>query len=202
MEYAYGVLGRRKGQRSCKRIAPRFFNAGARVHFVAVSVAVSAAAVVIVSFYCYLLWPPRFVFVVFCHLLLSKAPCYPRVPRNSGALFPTRKCHMLVVPYRFCRALRSMLWRVLKCEMLKIPRRRAHRPQEEEMYFCEETGEFIHPIFFDSHEEAREVRANSTDAEVCEASAQCVPAACGLSVTLNAGVTKRPMRHPGAADTT
>ncbi|CAN0508150.1 unnamed protein product, partial [Ectocarpus sp. 12 AP-2014] len=30
--------------------------------------------------------------------------------------------------------------------------------EEEDMYFCEETGEFIHPIFFDSHEEAREVR--------------------------------------------
>ena len=32
------------------------------------------------------------------------------------------------------------------------------------MYFCEETGEFIHPIFFDSQEEAREVRATSSSA--------------------------------------
>jgi len=47
-------------------------------------------------------------------------------------------------------------------------------PQEEDMYYCEETGEFIHPIFFDSQEEAREVRTNSfsatssdPDAEVC-----------------------------------
>ncbi|CBN78142.1 hypothetical protein Esi_0100_0046 [Ectocarpus siliculosus] len=36
--------------------------------------------------------------------------------------------------------------------------------EEEDMYFCEETGEFIHPIFFDSQEEAREVRATSSSA--------------------------------------
>lgn len=49
-----------------------------------------------------------------------------------------------------------------------------NRLKEEDMYFCEETGEFIHPIFFDSQEEAREVRATSSsvtssdpDAEVC-----------------------------------
>lgn len=35
------------------------------------------------------------------------------------------------------------------------------------MYYCEETGEFIHPIFFDAEEEAREVRADSTNQEVC-----------------------------------
>lgn len=51
------------------------------------------------------------------------------------------------------------------------------------MYFCEETGEFIHPIFFDSHEEAREVRANSTDVEVCDAEAACAPFECGLVLT-------------------
>lgn len=28
------------------------------------------------------------------------------------------------------------------------------------MYYCEETKEFIHPIFFDSEEEAREVKAD------------------------------------------
>ena len=35
------------------------------------------------------------------------------------------------------------------------------------MYFCEETGEFIHPVFFDAEEEAREVRAASANDEVC-----------------------------------
>lgn len=42
------------------------------------------------------------------------------------------------------------------------------------MYYCEETGEFIHPIFFDAQQEAREVRENSSsaassdpDVEVC-----------------------------------
>ncbi|CAM9260983.1 unnamed protein product, partial [Ectocarpus sp. 13 AM-2016] len=36
--------------------------------------------------------------------------------------------------------------------------------EEEDMYFCEETGEFIHPIFFDCQDEAREVRATSSSA--------------------------------------
>lgn len=69
------------------------------------------------------------------------------------------------------------------------------------MYFCEETGEFIHPIFFDSHEEAREVRANSTDGEVCEAAVAFAPAEYGFAPTIDAGVTGRPMRRPAAADT-
>ena len=59
------------------------------------------------------------------------------------------------------------------------------------MYFCEETGEFIHPIFFDSHEEAREVRANSTDVEVCDAEAACALFECGLGITVNGDVTRR-----------
>lgn len=40
------------------------------------------------------------------------------------------------------------------------------------MYFCEETGEFIHPIFFDSQDEAREVRASSSSGNSSEADAE------------------------------
>eukprot|EP00903_Cladosiphon_okamuranus_P005503 g5484.t1 len=36
--------------------------------------------------------------------------------------------------------------------------------EEEDMYFCEETGEYIHPTFFNAQEEAREVRATSSSA--------------------------------------
>lgn len=75
------------------------------------------------------------------------------------------------------------------------------------MYFCEETGEFIHPIFFDSHEEAREVRANSTDAEVCE-NQQQLPVRPVLSAA--SLITDKPGRcvlrasrcRPGTADAT
>lgn len=38
------------------------------------------------------------------------------------------------------------------------------------MYYCEETREYIHPIFFGSEEEAREVREHSPDEEVDDAS--------------------------------
>ncbi|CAM9160175.1 unnamed protein product [Scytosiphon promiscuus] len=44
--------------------------------------------------------------------------------------------------------------------------------EEEDMYFCEETGEFIHPIFFDSQEEAREVRASSSSGTSSEPDAE------------------------------
>ena len=63
------------------------------------------------------------------------------------------------------------------------------------MYFCEETGEFIHPIFFDSQEEAREVRATSCsatssdpDAEVCCCCYCCCCCCCFCSLLLLFGV--------------
>lgn len=104
---------------------------------------------------------------------------YSRRAIVAGCCLPASLAQIVLTP-----APRSLLVSTLGNDNNENKKKCITHEKEEDMYFCEETGEFIHPIFFDSQDEAREVRASSSSGNSSEADTEVCMNAIGVVIVV------------------